>query len=145
MSFFLFCCLVLIILQAPLGLNNFGGTSTVFGLPALPWGSSPIGGFGGVNLGGMPGCTGMVAGYVPWCPPSMPGPGMAYAHQMPMAPPQMLYSNPAPQVVVEASPHRYQREHQMGGQGQIATSGGGAGWSWYANPDGSDGGELQQD
>ncbi len=65
MSFFLFCCLVLIILQGPLGLTGNG-------VPALPFGGGA--GFGGVGvgipnlaMGGLPGCVGFIANAVPWC------------------------------------------------------------------------------
>ena len=113
MSFFLFCCLVLIILQGPLGLS--GGTGV---LPALP-------GFGGgANMGGLPGCTGMVAGAVPWCQPVVP------------AAPVFQPMNPMGPVIVEAaSPPPIQvAVPQMGGQGMIAGPNGDGGYSWYANP-----------
>ena len=113
MSFFLFCCLVLIILQGPLGLSGETGA-----LPSLP-------GFrGGANMGGLPGCTGMVAGVVPWCQAVVP------------AAPVFQPMNPMGSVIVEAAtpPPIQVSVPQMGGQGMIAGPNGAGGYSWYANP-----------
>ncbi|KAL0253594.1 hypothetical protein I308_100968 [Cryptococcus tetragattii IND107] len=149
MSFFLFCCLVLIILQGPLGLTGEGA------LPgAAQWAQWPNfggewwtgwGGLGsGLGLGGAPGCVGVVAGMVPWCQP-----------QVQQSPPQLPLTPPLPQVQIQQiiqnspplpPPHyppprqrivSYQPAaragSQMGGQGGFSTSEGGGGWSWYAN------------
>lgn len=126
----------------------------------MPWGAAPAPvGMGGFTLGGMPGCQGMVASMVPWCnsPQAQAQIQMQLAAQQavmgianPYAQPQVIYANTSPMeqapIIINAPPQQRQyaqrpREHQMGGQGQIATPGGGAGWSWYADGDGSDGGE----
>ncbi|ORY35838.1 hypothetical protein BCR39DRAFT_35741 [Naematelia encephala] len=106
MSFFLFCCLVLIILQGPLGLT--GGTGV---FPTLP-------GFG--MAGGLPGCGGLVATTVPWCAQ--------------VAPVQAPAPAPAP-IIIQApqEPCPPAALPQMGGQGNIAGPYGGGGWSWYSN------------
>lgn len=149
MSFFLFCCLVLIILQGPLGLTGEGALPGVAQWAQWPnfggeWWTG-WGGLGsGLGLGGAPGCVGVVAGMVPWCQP-----------QVQQSPPQLPLTPPLPQVQIQQiiqnspplpPPHyppprqrivSYQPAaragSQMGGQGGFSTSEGGGGWSWYAN------------
>ncbi|WWC65356.1 uncharacterized protein I303_107974 [Kwoniella dejecticola CBS 10117] len=120
MSFFLFCCLVLIILQGPLGLTG-PGNSLLPGFPGVP----SIGGMGmGMNMP-MPGCAGVVSGYVPWCQPQ---PQVAQAAQ-----PQPQFQV---QQVVQNPPTVYNGAGagvNMGGQGGFASPNGGGGWSWYSN------------
>ena len=77
MSFFLFCCLVLIILQGPLGLSGIGApgfpaVGAVGAVGGLVGGGN--GNFGGFGMNGWPsglgvgiGCQGLAATYVPWC------------------------------------------------------------------------------
>ncbi|WVQ70523.1 hypothetical protein IAR50_000042 [Cryptococcus sp. DSM 104548] len=136
MSFFLFCCLVLIILQGPLGLTG-GGT-----MPGVAqWAQWPnLGGgwwSGWGGMGGAPGCVGVVAGVVPWCQqaPAAPQPNFripqpqVQIQQVYSSPPAARYYAPQPRVI------NYQQTQgaQMGGQGGFATPEGGAGWSWFAN------------
>ncbi|WWD08480.1 hypothetical protein V865_006592 [Kwoniella europaea PYCC6329] len=128
MSFFLFCCLVLIILQGPLGLT--GGNI----LPSFP--TLPSFGYG-YGYGGMPGCAGMVSTYVPWC------------QQQPVAQTVQQPSQIQVQQVVQNTPGGYgvgpgamaAPQYQMGGQGGFASPNGGGGWSWYSNA-GSVGGQV---
>ncbi|WVF68143.1 hypothetical protein IAT40_002906 [Kwoniella sp. CBS 6097] len=130
MSFFLFCCLVLIILQGPLGLT---GGSIVPTLPSF--------GAGAGWLGGMPGCVGVVAGMVPWC--NLPQAAAQPPPQPQIQVQQVVQQNPYDQRPV----HIYgggggMGDHQLGGQGHFATPGGGGGWSWYSNQPGAGGGAV---
>ena len=114
MSFFLFVCLVLIILQGPLGLT--GGTGVIPGMGDM-----------GSWSGGLPGCNGFVAGAVPWCQP--------VALVAPVAP-VMTPMMPMGQMQViqhQQPPIRAQPVHQMGGQGLVVGPQGGGEYSWYAN------------
>lgn len=153
MSFFLFCCLILIILQGPLGLTGGGALPGVAQWAQWPnFGGGGGGGGGwwggwnglssGLGLGGAPGCVGVMAGVVPWCQPQV--------HQLP---PQPHLVPPLPQVQIQQivqnaplpphypPPRQRIVSHQaaagvgaqMGGQGGFATPEGGGGWSWYAN------------
>ncbi|OXG34167.1 hypothetical protein C367_00775 [Cryptococcus neoformans Ze90-1] len=149
MSFFLFCCLVLIILQGPLGLTGGGALPGVAQWTQWPkFGGGGGGGGGwwtgwdGLGLGGAPGCVGVVAGMVPWCQPQVQQP----PPQPPLVPPlsqvqiQQIVQNP-PLPPHYQSPRQRIVSHQppagvgaqMGGQGGFATPEGGGGWSWYAN------------
>ena len=74
MSFFLFVCLVLIILQGPLGLSGIGVPSVGLGLGGGGGGGVAVGNFGGFGMNAWPaslgtgiGCQGMAATYAPWC------------------------------------------------------------------------------
>ncbi|OCF58455.1 hypothetical protein L486_04488 [Kwoniella mangroviensis CBS 10435] len=128
MSFFLFCCLVLIILQGPLGLT--GGNI----LPSF----STIPSFGyGYGYGGMPGCAGMVSTYVPWCqqqsvPQTVQQPSQIQVQQVVQNTPGGYGVGPG----AMAAP-----QYQLGGQGGFASPHGGGGWSWYSNA-GSVGGPV---
>jgi len=140
MSFFLFCCLVLIILQDPLGLSGIGTAAVTGGAGGLSVFGS-LGGVGnGVNLGGGIGCGGMAAGYVPWCQ-QVGGVGMVSAQQLPIQ--QQVQVQQVPAVVrhhypqVQGPPrYTYPQAPGYGAQGSIALPGGGGGsWSsWYNNP-----------
>ncbi|OCF43323.1 hypothetical protein I317_02892 [Kwoniella heveanensis CBS 569] len=142
MSFFLFCCLVLIILQGPLGLT---GGSIVPTLPTFGggWGwsggmwNAGAGGTGASWLGGMPGCVGVVAGMVPWC--NLP---QASAQPQPQIQVQQVVQqqNPYEQRPMQLYTAGGGGGHQMGGQGHFAMPGGGGGWSWYSNNPGAGGG-----
>ena len=126
MSFFLFVCLVLIILQGPLGLT--GGTGFIPGF-----------GVGAVGAGGLPGCGGYVAAVMPWCSPfSAPMAPMApYAPVAPyMMAPQVVQPVSPPPVVIKTPPQAPVQIPQMGGQGVVSTPDGGGGYSWYANAPG---------
>lgn len=134
MSFFLFCCLVLIILQGPLGLSNIGMPNPAAGL-----------GLGGVPaLGGLTGgigCQGMAAAYVPWCATPAMGlqPVQAMAVQQPVvaaAAPAVVHHHHAPPVVHRryTSQPRYAHGQGYGAQGSIAMPGGGGQWSSWYNP-----------
>ncbi|TYJ52027.1 hypothetical protein B9479_007380 [Cryptococcus floricola] len=143
MSFFLFCCLVLIILQGPLGLTGGGSLPGVAQWGQWPnWGGGWWTGTGGRGvMGGAPGCVGFVAGVVPWCqpqPPIQPQPQPI----LPITQPQVIhqYSPPIARYLPQPQPQQprvvnYQQTQgsQMGGQGGFATPEGGAGWSWFAN------------
>ncbi|WVR08480.1 hypothetical protein IAU60_005535 [Kwoniella sp. DSM 27419] len=144
MSFFLFCCLVLIFLQGPLGLT---GASLVPTLPALGAGWwNPASGLvsptpalvpaqraGWSTLGGMPGCAGVMAGMVPWC--SIPsGYELPHPPHQPQIQIQQVY-NPAPPAYTYEHPRGVAGSPQMGGQGHFATPGGGGGSSWYSSRD----------
>jgi hypothetical protein len=148
MSFFLFCCLVLIILQGPLGLSGIGTAAITGGAGGLSvfgnFGGG--GGGGGVGLGGGIGCGGMAAGYVPWCQQVAVN-GMTLAQPGQQVQVQQFQQVPAvvhhhhPQVVRQQVPqvgYTYQPEVPgYGGRGSIALPGGGGGrWSWYANGNG---------
>nr|ODN96199.1 hypothetical protein L204_03893 [Cryptococcus depauperatus CBS 7855] len=133
MSFFLFCCLVLIILQGPLGLTGggvFPGVSQWTQWPSLG---------GGLwnGLAGAPGCVGVVSGVVPWCQQQQPAPMQAVAQ--PQVQVQQVIQNAAPPQYPPAAPRVVTYNGgggvpaQMGGQGGFATPEGGGGWSWYAN------------
>ncbi|WVN89582.1 uncharacterized protein L203_104809 [Cryptococcus depauperatus CBS 7841] len=133
MSFFLFCCLVLIILQGPLGLTGggvFPGVSQWTQWPSLG---------GGLwnGLAGAPGCVGVVSGMVPWCQQQQPAPMQAVAQ--PQVQVQQVIQNAAPPQYPPAAPRVVTYNGgggvpaQMGGQGGFATPEGGGGWSWYAN------------
>jgi len=144
MSFFLFCCLVLIILQGPLGLSGIGTAAVTGGAGGLSVFGS-LGGVGnGVNLGGGIGCGGMAAGYVPWCQ-QVGGVGMVSARQLPIQQQVQVQQVPAvvhhhhPQAqVIRQVPQGYSYTQVPGyeAQGSIALPGGGGGsWSsWYGNP-----------
>ncbi|ORX34443.1 hypothetical protein BD324DRAFT_653220 [Kockovaella imperatae] len=128
MSFFLFVCLVLIILQGPLGLTGGSGLGNF-------WPGSPSW------------CAGNLGASVPWCqtyPPYPPAAGyvapLGKAIPMvgsPLSPPIavtpviQVQQAQAPQVIVH---DQQQQMPQVGGQGIIATPGGEGGYSWYANP-----------
>ncbi|ODN86079.1 hypothetical protein L198_07372 [Cryptococcus wingfieldii CBS 7118] len=143
MSFFLFCCLVLIILQGPLGLTGGGSLPGVAQWGQWPnWGGGWWTGTGGWGaMGGAPGCVGLVAEVIPWC-----------QNQTPIQPqPQPILRITQPQVIHRYSPpiarylphpqpqqprvvsYQQTQGSQMGGQGGFATPEGGAGWSWFAN------------
>lgn len=145
MSFFLFCCLVLIILQGPLGLSGIGTA----GVTGAGGGMSVFGNFGGggAGIGGGIGCQGMAAGYVPWCQQVQAGYPMVVAQAQPVV--QQVQAVPA--VVHHHHQQRpivVQQQRQQGpgyayppaapgygGQGAIDLPGGGGGrWSWYGNP-----------
>lgn len=149
MSFFLFCCLVLIILQVPLGLTGGGALPGVAQWAQWPnfggeWWTG-WGGLGsGLGLGGAPGCVGVVAGMVPWCQPQV----HQSPPQLPRTPPlpqvqiQQIVQNPPPLPPPHYSPPQqriinYQPAagagSQMGSQGGFSTPEGGGGWSWYVN------------
>ncbi|KAK8850411.1 hypothetical protein IAR55_004329 [Kwoniella newhampshirensis] len=136
MSYFLFCCLVLIILQGPLGLTG-GGVLPGLTFPSS-WTSSSWGGGWGV----MPGCAGLVSGVVPWCAATQPQ--QAAVVSPPMQPSvqvqQVFQQHPPPQQPVGYytgapgyPPQAGGYGMQLGGQGGFSTPGGGGGWSWYAN------------
>ncbi|WVW81011.1 hypothetical protein I302_103002 [Kwoniella bestiolae CBS 10118] len=125
MSFFLFCCLVLIILQGPLGLTG-GNILPSFGTPSGGW---------GYGVGGMPGCADMVSTYVPWC--HSPPPVVAPQSQPQIQVQQVVQNPPAGSYGVPGV-----GAHQMGGQGGFASPNGGGGWSWYSNA--GDGGVVRQ-
>lgn len=161
MSFFLFVCLLLIILQGPLGLS---AAATAAMVPPLGLGvaaaAAPAYGYAGIGCGGYLG----TAVQLPWCAPAVPVvqpawdcSGVACARAMPHAHAhvqhvqhfqpvqriirrQVLHAEPEPEVIVERErerPYRYAAPgHQMGGKGYVASPGGGAGFEWYANPDG---------
>ncbi|ODN82730.1 hypothetical protein L202_01014 [Cryptococcus amylolentus CBS 6039] len=143
MSFFLFCCLVLIILQGPLGLTGGGSLPGVAQWGQWPnWGGGWWTGTGGWGvMGGAPGCVGFVAGVVPWChpqPPIQPQPQPILRITQPQVIHQ--YSPPIARYLPQPQPQQprvvsYQQTQgsQMGGQGGFATPEGGAGWSWFAN------------
>jgi hypothetical protein len=140
MSFFLFCCLVLIILQGPLGLSGIGTAAVTGGAGGLSVFGTLGGGGNGVNLGGGIGCGGMAAGYVPWCQQAG-GIGMVSAQQLPIQ--QQVQVQQAPAVVHHHHPqaqaprgYTYPQGPGYGAQGSIALPGGGGGrWSsWYGNP-----------
>ncbi|WWC92141.1 uncharacterized protein L201_007095 [Kwoniella dendrophila CBS 6074] len=126
MSFFLFCCLVLIILQGPLGLTGPSNILPTFGLN----------GYSNV-VGGMPGCIGVVSNYVPWCQQQQ------QQYVQPVIQPQEPQAQIQVQQVIQNSnggnviPGRayinVPPNNQMGGQGGFATPNGGGGWSWYSN------------
>lgn len=138
MSFFLFCCLVLIILQGPLGLSSIGagagaGVSTFGGFGNLGWGG---------GLGGGVGCQGLAAGYVPWCAapaavaavPAVAAQPVGYGVGVPAVaaqPPAVIHQHhhhqPAPVVVRQ--PPRY-AGYGAQAQGSIVVPGGGGQWSW---------------
>lgn len=159
MSFFLFCCLVLIILQGPLGLTGGGALPGVAQWTQWPkFGGGGGGGWwtgwDGLGLGGAPGCVGVVAGMVPWCQPQVQQP----PPQPPLVPPlsqvqiQQIVQNP-PLPPYYQSPRQRIVSHQpaagvgaqMGGQGGFATPEGGGGWSWYANgPSSASPGSVRQ-
>lgn len=156
MSFFLFCCLVLIILQGPLGLSGIGTAAVTGGAGGLSvFGNFGGGGAGaGVGLGGGIGCGGMAAGYVPWCQQVGTG-GMVVAQPVQQVQ-QVQQIQQVPAVVHHHHPQvarqQIQRVQQVGytyppevpgygGQGSIALPGGGSSrWSWYGN---SNGGQHQ--
>ncbi|WRT70550.1 uncharacterized protein IL334_007548 [Kwoniella shivajii] len=151
MSFFLFCCLVLIILQGPLGLTGNSLVPTLplpfGGVPTIPGGGVGIGGGWGWGMnngignsfGGMPGCVGVVSNYVPWCQqqqqqqqqPQSQIQVQQIVQQQPQVPPS-VYGGVVPGVIAQPQP-----QNQMGGQGQFASPGGGGGWSWYSDQPGS--------
>ncbi|WWC98740.1 hypothetical protein V866_005633 [Kwoniella sp. B9012] len=128
MSFFLFCCLVLIILQGPLGLTGGNILPSFSTLPSFGY---------GYGYGGMPGCAGMVSTYVPWC------------QQQPVPQTAQQPSQIQVQQVVQNTPGSYgvgpgpmgAPQYQMGGQGGFASPNGGGGWNWYSNA-GSVGGQV---
>ncbi|WWC72458.1 uncharacterized protein I206_106420 [Kwoniella pini CBS 10737] len=130
MSFFLFCCLVLIILQGPLGLT---GNSILPGFP-----STFIGGYKSIpnvlpNIGNtLPGCIGIVSGYVPWC----------QQEQQPQIQVQQLIQNPS--INYDGNRVLYgsgiPQGLNMGGQGGFSSSNGGGNWNWYSN--GGGGGNI---
>lgn len=168
MSFFLFVCLLLIILQGPLGLS---AAATAAMVPAMGMG---MGVAAPAYVAGW-GCGGYFATTValPWCAPAVPVAaavqpswdcsGVACARAMPhvhhvqhVQPVQRVIrrryisaeaepepvSVPVREVIVEREakrerPYKNARPgHQMGGKGYAVTPGGGAGFEWYANPDG---------
>ena len=147
MSFFLFCCLVLIILQGPLGLSGIGTAAVTGGAGGL----SVFGNFGGgngVNLGGGIGCGGMAAGYVPWCQQVGVG-GMGIVSAQPIPIQQQVQVQQVPAVVHHHHPGVVRQVQQVqpgysytpeapayGAQGSISLPGGGGGrWSsWYGYP-----------
>ncbi|KAE8541485.1 hypothetical protein D1P53_002846 [Cryptococcus gattii VGV] len=149
MSFFLFCCLVLIILQGPLGLTGGGALPGVAQWAQWPnfggeWWTG-WGGLGsGLGFGGPPGCVGVVAGMVPWCQPQVhqPPPQLPLNPPLPQVQIQQIIQNPPPLPPPHYPPPRprivsYQPAagagSQMGGQGGFSTPEGGGGWSWYVN------------
>lgn len=149
MSFFLFCCLVLIILQGPLGLTGGGALSGVAQSAQRPnfggeWWTG-WGGLGsGLGLGGAPGCVGVVAGLVPWCQPQVhqSPPQLARTWPLPQVQIQQIVQNPPPLPPPHYPPPRQRivsyrpaagAGSQMGGQGGFPTPEGGGGWSWYVN------------
>ena len=135
-------CLVIIILQGPLGLS----AQPSIGLGGFGWGMG--GGGYGVGMGGL-GCNGLVAGVVPWCtvtPVGSIGGGVPMIAAQPvhmgamrmatgMGYPQYTSQNVVINNARPAYPYpHHQVDHAMGGQGYIATPVGGGGYSWYANP-----------